>query len=1151
MNTYIKAAVLLSVFCSLFCSASFASVLVGVDFDSGYVAGSLIGQSGSSDVGLSDAFSSGAASATATVVSSSAGGSDLTYVVQGGGTISGGANCVNVSGAYGVTQDVFHRALGSNISGRPLYMRVVIRGETPITNSTFFRFYLAPAAPASNAMGGTGGAAFGLRDASGAVSPPGANAMMNNGTTSFSANTGAGVLTTGAVNLLVAKFNWNSITGKYDRVSIWVNPSAAASETPLASIDVTPFAPGALSVIGLGIINFGNGQTIAMDSLAIGTRWTDVVPGPADPNLVFSDTFDNDSRTDSDFEIDAWQFQTPQASTAIEGGGDLVQTAEAADSSTVITSASSAVGQRFNFFDRQLKFGATVRMGPSNATDTTNRRGRFTLASEGGGGVASPDTFSLLFFVENAVKLDAKVDFPNVDPNTTSVFISPKITTANAGSAASFPYFNYNHNFHLTVDAKRYRLVTNVSSTGSIRARFSGEHGIERSKWGANGDSALILEAMRTGAAAGTSATASWETLRVEANSEPLLNEPFWDFDVALTNVSGTSLNTKFRLWLPSTEPVIRGIIIVGPGTGLDYRCFALDPMVQEAARAIGFGIMAYSALDSNFTSNLAGASALAQSTIQAVLTRAADVSAHPEIANAPVCFTGFSLGGYDAVNMAKSWPERTVAYVAQHYGNSPPANPASALLKVPGLFVAGSTDWTTGSVQTWFANWRSKGAQVAFVVDWGVDHNLTGNQGWEATWTWLIESSNLRYPRPLVPGTMPGQIPSLVSVPDEAGWLGDNITTAPALVANAFIAVAPHDDYQGTRLSASWYPNETCARTYRALTSSDMVSRSAIPKQLPLNIVSPPQYGDQVTIGKPVPIVVDPREFDDIRGITAMEFYDGSILLGTDTSGPEWSLSFTPNTSGLHSLTVVATDTAGNKSSALRPLFVAPTDYAPIALAQVLEAPGGAEISGTLTGSDPEGEPVTFSIMDFPAHGLLDLDPVTGGYTYRPAHGFAGSDGFSFQVAGGSNAGPAVPVTFQVTPVLDSDSDGMPDAWETLHEVSTPADDDDGDGASNLQEYLAFTDPHDGADFFHAELTGEGTMAGSIHLQWPAKGGVRYRVQYSNDLAGFLDIPRPVTQEIQAGAYGASSNASFTDDYTLTPEPVGGKRFYRVRTDK
>jgi hypothetical protein len=126
-----------------------------------------------------------------------------------------------------------------------------------------------------------------------------------------------------------------------------------------------------------------------------------------------------------------------------------------------------------------------------------------------------------------------------------------------------------------------------------------------------------------------------------------------------------------------------------------------------------------------------------------------------------------------------------------------------------------------------------------------------------------------------------------------------------------------------------------------------------------------------------------------------------------------------------------------------------------------------------------------------------------------------------------------------------------MPDAWETQHAVSNPAADDDGDGVPNLQEYLALTDPHDAGDYFHAESVGEGGASGSILFQWPAKGGVRYRVQYSNDLASFSDIVRPVAQEIQPGSYGVSGSASFTDDFTLTPAMVGGKRFYRIQTCK
>jgi hypothetical protein len=43
---------------------------------------------------------------------------------------------------------------------------------------------------------------------------------------------------------------------------------------------------------------------------------------------------------------------------------------------------------------------------------------------------------------------------------------------------------------------------------------------------------------------------------------------------------------------------------------------------------------------------------------------------------------------------------------------------------------------------------------------------------------------------------------------------------------------------------------------------------------------------------------------------------------------------------------------------------------------------------------------------------------------------------------------------------VLDGDSDGMRDTWEALWDVDDPEGDPDGDGAANLEEYLADTNP-------------------------------------------------------------------------------------------
>lgn len=70
------------------------------------------------------------------------------------------------------------------------------------------------------------------------------------------------------------------------------------------------------------------------------------------------------------------------------------------------------------------------------------------------------------------------------------------------------------------------------------------------------------------------------------------------------------------------------------------------------------------------------------------------------------------------------------------------------------------------------------------------------------------------------------------------------------------------------------------------------------------------------------------------------------------------------------------------------------------------------------LPGSDPDADPLTFELLDPPAHGTLsDLDPATGRVRYTPAAGYSGPDSFTYRVSDGYAESAAGTVTLEVQP--------------------------------------------------------------------------------------------------------------------------------------
>jgi len=130
-------------------------------------------------------------------------------------------------------------------------------------------------------------------------------------------------------------------------------------------------------------------------------------------------------------------------------------------------------------------------------------------------------------------------------------------------------------------------------------------------------------------------------------------------------------------------------------------------------------------------------------------------------------------------------------------------------------------------------------------------------------------------------------------------------------------------------------------------------------------------------------------------------------------------------------------------------------------------------DYSGTVAGSDADGDTLTYGTISEPEHGEITLNADTGAFTYSPDDNYNGSDGFTFSVADGYGGTDTGTINITITPVNDAPiPPAVSDVQWVMNAAHTyaipPFEDPDGDaltytaslsGGGNLPEWLSFDD--------------------------------------------------------------------------------------------
>ena len=141
-------------------------------------------------------------------------------------------------------------------------------------------------------------------------------------------------------------------------------------------------------------------------------------------------------------------------------------------------------------------------------------------------------------------------------------------------------------------------------------------------------------------------------------------------------------------------------------------------------------------------------------------------------------------------------------------------------------------------------------------------------------------------------------------------------------------------------------------------------------------------------------------------------DFSDGSTA-----EGMEAGHVFTVPADYIVTLTV--TDNKGGQTQAKKAITI--NNTAPKTTNKTLTLKEDSTASGTLSATDANNDPITFSLVTLPSKGTVTLGSGTGTFTYRPKANYNGTDSFTFKANDGELNSAVAKVAISISPVNDA----------------------------------------------------------------------------------------------------------------------------------